>query len=236
MWHVSSCGKKFILLWIFYKKCNFYHLVYSDYCLYLYCYIRPMHPSAFFRCFMSNLGAYMEVWTELFFEIVLIALTITGYKCQAIYIFFSSYNIATLSYWNCYHPGWRLMRAGYHTCFHTLYDEKKKSIPCCLPVIRIEPATSRCCILTIDQAVKQRFSEQDALVKISRSSLVADWKCVSVTKWYMQMPMWNSVSLSMPAYSSQLSWQIKNHGKDQLSMSHWKRRHRALKITQNSLQ
>ena len=22
-------------------------------------------------------------------------------------------------------PVWRLMRAGYHTCFHTLYDEKK---------------------------------------------------------------------------------------------------------------
>ena len=25
----------------------------------------------------------------------------------------------------CYHPGWRLMRLGYRTCFHTLYDEKK---------------------------------------------------------------------------------------------------------------
>ena len=24
----------------------------------------------------------------------------------------------------CYHPGWRLMRAGYRMCFHTLYDEK----------------------------------------------------------------------------------------------------------------
>ena len=24
----------------------------------------------------------------------------------------------------CYHPGWRLMRLGYRTCFHTLYDEK----------------------------------------------------------------------------------------------------------------
>ena len=23
----------------------------------------------------------------------------------------------------CYHPGWRLMRLGYRTCFHTLYDE-----------------------------------------------------------------------------------------------------------------
>ena len=26
----------------------------------------------------------------------------------------------------CYHPGWRLMRLGYRTCFHMLYDEKKK--------------------------------------------------------------------------------------------------------------
>ena len=25
----------------------------------------------------------------------------------------------------CYHPGWRLMRLGYRTCFPTLYDEKK---------------------------------------------------------------------------------------------------------------
>ena len=25
----------------------------------------------------------------------------------------------------CYHPGWQLMRAGYRTCYHTLYDEKK---------------------------------------------------------------------------------------------------------------
>ena len=24
----------------------------------------------------------------------------------------------------CYHPGWRLMKAGYRTFFHTLYDEK----------------------------------------------------------------------------------------------------------------
>ena len=23
----------------------------------------------------------------------------------------------------CYHPGWRLMRTDYRTCFHTLYDE-----------------------------------------------------------------------------------------------------------------
>ena len=26
----------------------------------------------------------------------------------------------------CYHPGCRLMRLGYHMCFHT-YDEKKKN-------------------------------------------------------------------------------------------------------------
>ena len=26
----------------------------------------------------------------------------------------------------CYHPFWRLMRLGYRTCFHTLYDEKEE--------------------------------------------------------------------------------------------------------------
>ena len=26
----------------------------------------------------------------------------------------------------CYHPGWRLMRLGYRTGFHTLYDKKRK--------------------------------------------------------------------------------------------------------------
>ena len=32
---------------------------------------------------------------------------------------------STLSYWNCVIiPGWWLRRAGYCTCFHTLYDEK----------------------------------------------------------------------------------------------------------------
>ena len=34
----------------------------------------------------------------------------------------------TLSYWNCvFNPGWWLMKAVYNTCFHMLYDEKKKS-------------------------------------------------------------------------------------------------------------
>ena len=28
----------------------------------------------------------------------------------------------------CYHSGWWLMRLGYRTCFHMLYDEKKKYI------------------------------------------------------------------------------------------------------------
>ena len=28
----------------------------------------------------------------------------------------------------CYQPGWRLMRLGYRTCFHTLYDENKNKL------------------------------------------------------------------------------------------------------------
>ena len=66
----------------------------------------------------------------------------------------------------------------------------------------------KCCILTLDWAVNQRFSKQDTHMKISGSSHVVNRKCVSVTKWYMQMPTWRSqavgisVSLeSVPAYS-----------------------------------
>ena len=34
------------------------------------------------------------------------------------------------SYQNCViTPGWQLMKAGYRTCFHTLYDEKKFTQP-----------------------------------------------------------------------------------------------------------
>ena len=48
-----------------------------------------------------------------------------------IYIYIYIYNKEEESPWQyrleqpklCYHPGWRLMRAGYHTCFHTWYDE-----------------------------------------------------------------------------------------------------------------
>ena len=39
------------------------------------------------------------------------------YICICIYIYTYIYM--------CYHPGWQLMRLGYRTCFHTLYDEKK---------------------------------------------------------------------------------------------------------------
>ena len=39
----------------------FYHLVYSDYCLHFYIFIpfRPMHPLAFFRCFM-----FSRIWNS----------------------------------------------------------------------------------------------------------------------------------------------------------------------------
>ena len=46
------------------------------------------------------------------------------------------------------------------------------------------------CILTLDRAVKQRFSAQNAPVKISGSSHVVERKCVGIMKWYMQMPTW----------------------------------------------
>ena len=44
------------------------------------------------------------------------------------YIYIYIYSTALSYHPGCYHPGWRLMRLGYRTCFHTLYDEKKKYI------------------------------------------------------------------------------------------------------------
>ena len=35
----------------------------------------------------------------------------------------------------------------------------------------------RCCILTLDQAIHQRFSAQDTPVQINGSSHVVEWKC-----------------------------------------------------------
>ena len=47
-----------------------------------------------------------------------------------------------------------------------------------------------CCILTLDWAVNQRYSTQDAHVKIKQ-------KRDGVMKWYMQMPTWDKRSLSL---------------------------------------
>ena len=81
---------------------------------------------------------------------------------------------------------------------------------------------------------------------VAKVSMV-EQKCVGVMKWYIQMPMWDPGSLSLEAVSAcsgQLSWQIEDHGrwrlkqlpgKDWLSTSHQKRRHKALKITQRDI-
>ena len=47
------------------KSGDFYNSEYSDYCLILTTF-RPICPSAFFRSFMSNSGAYTELRTEPF--------------------------------------------------------------------------------------------------------------------------------------------------------------------------
>ena len=70
-----------------------------------------------------------------------------------------------------------------------------------------------CCILTLDQAVNQRSSAQDATVKISGSSHVVEQKCVGVMKWYMQMTTWDmsnvivsSESVSACGHGSSSEW------------------------------
>ena len=60
-----------------------------------------------------------------------------------------------------------------------------------------EHEMSFCCILTLDGAINQWFSAQDAPVKKSRSSHVVEQKCLDVMKWYMQMPTWDRSCLSL---------------------------------------
>ena len=46
------------------KPGNFYHIVYTEFYLHLYCYIDKVSlklPLAFFRCFVTNSEAYREV-------------------------------------------------------------------------------------------------------------------------------------------------------------------------------
>ena len=59
--------------------------------------------------------------------------------------------------------------------------------------------TQLCYILTLDRAVNQRFSAEDASAKISGSSHVVQWICEGFIKWEMQMPTWdmNSGSRSL---------------------------------------
>ena len=56
---------------------------------------------------------------------------------------------------------------------------------------------SDCCILTRDRAINQRFSTQDAPLKISGSGHVVEKKYVGVMKWYIQMSTWDTGSLSL---------------------------------------
>ena len=68
------------------------------------------------------------------------------------------------------------------------------------------------CIVTLDQAINQRFSKQDTPVKISRSSHVVDWKCVGVMKWYLQMPTWGSQSVGVSESLNLQSWRAPTAG------------------------
>ena len=57
------------------------------------------------------------------------------YTCKYIYIYDNTvFELPKL----CYHPGWRLMRLGYRTCFHTLYDEKKKIFHIFMYILKYE--------------------------------------------------------------------------------------------------
>ena len=83
--------------------------------------------------FFINKGCDQDFETK---TIVLLCFQFSQYIADRIVEFFVMRNVFVLALpsslvWQyrlellkmCYHPGWRLMRLGYRTCFHTLYDE-----------------------------------------------------------------------------------------------------------------
>ena len=55
--------------------------------------------------------------------------------------------------------------------------------------------------MTLDRVVNRRFSAQDAPQKISGSSHVVEQKCVGVKESQMQMPTWDTGSLSFESFT-----------------------------------
>ena len=69
--------------------------------------------------------------------------------------------------------------------------------------------------MILDRAVNQRFSAQDTQVKISGSSHMNEKKCAGIMKWYMQMPMWDTGSLSLESVSAFGLKSVVSHGERQ---------------------
>ena len=103
---------------------------------------------------------------------------------------------------------------------------------------------SLCCILTLDQAINHIFSAQAAPVKISGRSHVLSGNHRRYEMIYADAHMSFSQSQSV---SASLLRSVKSAvrepwlqrtkrppGEDQLCMSHWKRRHKILKIMQSN--
>ena len=61
----------------------------------------------------------MNIYIYIYISILYIYYIIYIYTYIYVYIYYMSNRNCVIT------PGWRLMRLGYRTCFHTLYDEKK---------------------------------------------------------------------------------------------------------------
>ena len=86
------------------------------------------------------------------------------------------------------HPFWiggdHSSLQGTQICWSYFYDRFSQSV-------------NKCCILTLERAVNQRFSAQEAPVKIRGSSHMVELKYMGVIKWYIRMPTWDKSSASL---------------------------------------
>ena len=78
---------------------------------------------------------YIYIYIYICVCVVCVCVSFNVRLCVGVYIYIYIYIYSVVLEWQyrlellklCYHPGWRLMRTEYRTCFH-MYDEKLKYI------------------------------------------------------------------------------------------------------------
>ena len=89
----------------------------------------------FYQCFLPFFSLLLSSrWYDIPSLVSCSSFFVSHFPCITIH------NYKALSYRNCViTPGWWLMRAGYHTCFHTLYDENYNN-----ELVTYQPSLDKC--------------------------------------------------------------------------------------------